>query len=56
MNAIKKLIGVDLGATNVRSGMVANGKLTKTFADKLPEDKSKEGVLQSICTAIESVW
>lgn len=50
------LIGVDLGATNVRSGRVVNGKLLKTYANKLPGDKSKEGVLQSICTAVESVW
>lgn len=56
MHKIKKLIGVDLGATNVRSGAVVNGNLTKTFADKLPEDKSKKGVLQSIYTAVESVW
>lgn len=56
MHKIKNLIGVDLGATNVRSGAVVNGNLTKTFADKLPEDKSKKGVLQSIYKAVESVW
>ncbi|PKP40276.1 MAG: sugar kinase [Bacteroidetes bacterium HGW-Bacteroidetes-13] len=56
MNEIKNLIGVDLGATNVRSGAVVKDKLTKTYADKLPENKSKEGVLQSIYTAVEAVW
>lgn len=50
------LVGVDLGATNVRSGRVEEGRLSKIYADKLPQGKHKEDILEAIFTAVESVW
>lgn len=50
-----KWIGVDLGATNLRSGLVTDGKLVKHFQLPLPKRKSKPGVILAIEQAIEAV-
>lgn len=51
-----KWIGVDLGATNLRSGLVAAGKLTRHFKTPLPVAKGKKEVILAIEKAIESVY
>lgn len=51
-----KWIGVDLGATNLRSGLVADTKLIKHFKAPLPATKGKKAVISAIELAIESVY
>ncbi|MDT8413919.1 MAG: ROK family protein [Flavobacteriaceae bacterium] len=52
----KVYIGVDLGATNVRSGRVASGQLIQHYSHTLPENKQRENVINAIKTAIDAVW
>jgi glucokinase len=49
-------IGVDLGASNVRSGRVASGQLIQHYSDALPENKHPKTVIDAIATAIDAVW
>lgn len=51
-----KWIGVDLGATNLRSGLVEAGKLTRHFNTPLPFSKGKKEVISAIEKAIERVF
>lgn len=51
-----KLIGVDMGASNVRAGLVVNGKVTAHKASKLPSSKSYEEVLNTVFATIDAVY
>lgn len=51
-----KWIGVDLGASNLRSGLVVEGKLDKHFMMPLPCSKGKKAVISAIEKAIEKVY
>ncbi len=51
-----KLIGVDMGASNVRAGLVQNGKIIKHSALKLPSNKGYQEVLDSIMHVIKEVY
>lgn len=48
-------IGIDLGATNLRVGLVENGKLVRLQQQALPEDKSVMSVVSLMCDMIEKV-
>src|SRR5690625_3312717 len=49
------VIGIDLGATNLRVGRVENGKLEKHEKSALPDDKSVASSLSVQNEMIESV-
>lgn len=49
------VIGIDLGATNLRVGRVENGKLTQLIKEALPEDKSVMSIVSLMGEMIETV-
>lgn len=49
------IIGIDLGATNLRVGLVEKGKLVNLVNKKLPEDKSVMSIVSEMCNMIERV-
>jgi len=49
-------IGIDLGGTNVRAGLVRKGKVVHSSAGRIAGLNSESEVLDSICAAIEAVW
>jgi len=49
------LIGVDLGGTNVRAGLVHNGKITALEARPHPRKASAEDIIEQICQTIATV-
>lgn len=49
------VIGIDLGATNLRVGLVENGKITNLKKSTLPEDKSVMSVINVMCDMIDTV-
>jgi glucokinase len=51
-----KLIGVDLGGTNVRAGLVQNGKIVALEKRPTYADNTREFVLEEICKTIETVF
>lgn len=51
------VIGVDLGGTNVRAGLVVDGKVVKHAASKVPEAKTDpEPIIQKIKEVIHEVF
>ena len=50
------IIGVDLGASNVRAALVKNGQILQIAKSTLPEDKSYDGVLNTIFAVIDQVY
>lgn len=48
-------IGVDLGATNLRVGMIEDGELTSVITDRLPHDKSVMSVVNKMADMIDKV-
>jgi glucokinase len=55
-NKISKLIGVDLGGTNVRAGLVQNGRIVKLEKRPTFANTSREFVIEEICKTIEVVF
>jgi len=51
-----KFIGVDLGGTNVRAGLVEQGEITAIQKNPTLGHESREVVLAEICRTIESVF
>jgi glucokinase len=49
------IIGIDLGATNLRVGLVVKGKVVNLVKKKLPEDKSVMSIVTEMCNMIERV-
>ena len=49
------VIGIDLGATNLRVGFVENGKITSLVKRPLPSDKSVMSIINQMCNMIEKV-
>lgn len=49
------VIGVDLGASNVRAALVKNGEILQIAKSPLPKDKSYSGVLNTIFSVIDQV-
>ncbi|MGZ3723680.1 MAG: ROK family protein [Bdellovibrionales bacterium] len=52
----KHFIGVDLGGTNVRAGLVSGGKLLKLTAQTIRSQGSEGEVFEDLCAAIDSVF
>jgi glucokinase len=50
-----KFIGVDLGGTNVRAGLVQNGKIIKLKARPISGHAKQEIVLEEVCETIAAV-
>lgn len=50
------LVGVDLGGTNVRAGLVKNGKILALESRAHPPNASAEDIIDEIETAIAKVW
>lgn len=48
-------IGIDFGATNIRAGLVKDGKIQSLKKRRLPEDKSVDSILSAMVEMIESV-
>ncbi len=57
MRATKKppLIGVDLGGTNVRAGLVQNGKITALQTQKISSRAKQEAIIDEVCETIAAV-
>ena len=51
----KYVIGVDLGGTNVRAGLVKDGKILKFEARRIRSHGTKEQVLEDLCAVIDAV-
>lgn len=51
----KAVIGIDFGATNLRAGLVEDGKIKSLKKRKLPKDKSVESILSAMSEMIEAV-
>lgn len=51
-----KIIGVDLGGSNVRVGLVAGKQIIKIAKAKLPTDKDYDAVMQTIFSCIDEVF
>lgn len=56
MNTNSRVIGVDLGGTNMRAGIVENGSIVKVVANKVPKTKNWEEVMEELYKTIDSVW
>jgi len=50
------LIGVDLGGTNVRAGLVKNGKIIALKARAISSHAERKTVLEEVCQTIEAVF
>ena len=57
MRTAKKtlLVGVDLGGTNVRAGLVQNGKITALQTRKIYSRAKPEVVVDEVCETIAAV-
>lgn len=51
-----KLIGVDMGASNVRAGLIQNGKVIKLAKSVLPDSKEYNLVMETIFDCIDQVF
>lgn len=49
------VIGIDLGATNLRVGLVENGEITSLEMSALPADKSVMSIIDRMCDMIDKV-
>ncbi len=49
------VIGIDLGATNLRVGLVENGEITSLEKSILPSDKSVMSIINRMCEMIDEV-
>lgn len=49
------VIGIDLGATNLRVGLVENGKITALEKGPLPDDKSVMSIINTMSDMIEAI-
>ncbi|MCX8514311.1 MAG: ROK family protein [Burkholderiales bacterium] len=50
-----KVIGIDLGASNIRAGLVVNGKIIRYTKAKLPTNKTYQNVLDLIFQCIDEI-
>jgi glucokinase len=51
-----KLIGVDVGATKIRSALIEGNKVKKSFVAKTKKNASKKIIVEQILSAIEKVF
>lgn len=55
ISARSTLIGVDLGGTNVRAGLVKNGKIIKIATQPVRAHGTSDEVLEDLCAVIDAV-
>lgn len=55
MSLLKNIIGVDLGGTNVRSGLVYNKKIEQQTARRITSSGSEQQVIDEVIASISSV-
>jgi glucokinase len=53
---LKKIIGVDLGGTNIRVGRIYNEKIEKIFSRRISSKASEKVVLDEVIEAIQFVY
>lgn len=56
MKLKNSVIGVDLGGTNMRAGLIENNSIVKTAANRVPKTDNWEVVMEALYKTIESVW
>lgn len=56
MRKVKKSIGIDLGGTNVRCGMVENSNLFNLHSSKLTDKDNKQAVIDQITSLISETF
>lgn len=49
------VVGVDLGGTNVRAGLVRGNQISRVVTERIPSQGSREDVISSVVNAIEQV-
>lgn len=49
-------LGVDLGGTNIRAGLVKNGELIKTSSNKIPQSNDSDFVINTILKTIDQAF
>jgi glucokinase len=54
-NKISKLIGVDLGGTNVRAGFVSNGRIVALKSRPITSHAAQDVIIDELCDTIASV-
>ena len=54
MTDTNNIIGIDLGGTNIRIGLVCNDKIQNIISSPTPAKSAEETVIQSICNLIEN--
>jgi glucokinase len=52
----KKILGFDIGGTNIRVGVVQDKKISKIEIEKIEDKNNKESVLNQLYGVIEKVW
>jgi glucokinase len=52
MTEAKRILGIDIGGTNIRAGLIENGELDKVFSVATPADASQKVVLDTIIDLI----
>jgi glucokinase len=52
MTEAKKILGIDMGGTNIRAGLIENGKLGKVLSIPTPANSSREVVLDELSRLI----
>jgi glucokinase len=50
----KKIIGIDLGATNIRGGLVSGNKLSEIYSKRIKSEGTAEEVLKDVFAIIEN--
>jgi len=53
---MKSYIGLDIGGTNIKAGLVINGKIIKKFETKTQCNKGKKQILNNIIKTLEAVF
>lgn len=50
------VLGIDLGATNVRVGRIYNGHIEALYSNRLSESKEYDAVMETITSTIDKAW
>ena len=54
--ALKQKLGIDLGGTNIRLGLVNEGNIEKLITKKIPSQESEGVVLEEIINSIHEIF
>src|SRR4030088_817575 len=50
-----KIIGIDLGATNIRGGIVIDNKLSKITSNRIKSSGTEEEVMQDVFKLVDNI-